>query len=355
MTNIEKLRTIPAKLGVDALLVTSFINRQYAIGFRSSAGVLLLTADKAWFFTDFRYIEAAQNKIEGCEVAMIDRSRNYAAVINDKLTEIGAKKVAFEDRSMSLSEYNSWKDNLDCELVPAGNAFYDIRRSKEDWEIELMIKAQRIAEDALEKTLQMIKPGVTEKDIAAELTYHIIKGGADEVSFGPIVVSGPNSSQPHGSPTMRKIENGDFITMDFGAKYNGYCSDMTRTVAVGYVTDEMRKVYDTVLEAQLAGIAAARAGVTGKSIDAAARKVIEDAGYGEYFGHSFGHSLGLEVHEPPNAAPTDETIMPEGDVISAEPGIYLPGKFGVRIEDVIVLRENGCDNLMKAKKELIIL
>ncbi len=355
MNGLEKLRTIPEKLGVDALLVTSSVNRQYATGFRSSAGVAVIGAEVSWFFTDFRYIEAANNKIDGFEIVMVDSGRNYAALINEKLKETGFKRLAFENLAMSLSEYEDWKNKLNCELVPAGNAFFEARRSKEPWEIELMIKAQRIAEAALEETLKMIKPGVTEKEIAASLIHHILISEADDTSFNPIVVSGPNSSMPHGSPSTRKVQNGDFITMDFGAKYQGYCSDMTRTVAVGYVTDEMRKVYNTVLEAQLAGIAAARAGIKGKEIDAASRKVIEDAGYGQYFGHSFGHSLGLEVHEPPNASPTEETIMPVGDVISAEPGIYIPGKFGVRIEDVIVLREDGCDNLMLANKELTIL
>ncbi len=353
--NLAKLQTIPAKLGADALLVTSPENRQYATGFHSSGGIALITADRAWFFTDFRYIEAARAKIEGFEIEMIDRARNYVTRINEKLAELGAKKLAYESLSMSVSEYEDWKGKISAELVPAGNAFYECRRSKEPWELELMIKAQRIAEAALAETMKMIKPGVTEQEVAAELVYRILLGGAEDISFNPIVVSGANSSMPHGVPSDKPIEAGDFVTMDFGAKYQGYCSDMTRTVAVGYATDEMKKIYGIVLEAQKAGIAAARAGVTGKSIDAAARKVIEDAGYGEYFGHSFGHSLGLEIHEPPNAAPTDETVLPEGDAISAEPGIYLPGKFGVRIEDVIVLRKDGCDDLMLAPKELIIL
>ena len=353
--NLKKLQAIPAKLGADALLVTSPENRQYATGFHSTAGIALITADRAWFFTDFRYIEAAQANIEGFEIEMIDRARNYVARINEKLGEIGSKKLAYESLTMSVQDYQDWKEKVNAELVPAGNAFYECRRSKEPWELELMIRAQRIAEAALEETLKMIKPGVTEKQIAAELVYRMLLGGADNVSFDPIVVSGANSSMPHGVPSDKKVEAGDFVTMDFGAKYKGYCSDMTRTVAVGYATDEMKKIYGIVLEAQKAGIAAAKAGVTGKSIDSAARKVIEDAGYGEYFGHSFGHSLGLEIHEPPNASQSDETVLPAGDAISAEPGIYLPGKFGVRIEDVIVLREDGCEDLMLAPKELMIL
>jgi len=197
--------------------------------------------------------------------------------------------------------------------------------------------------------------GRTEKEIAAFLQYRMLLGGAEQMSFEPIVVSGANSSMPHGVPTDKKVEQGDFITMDFGCVYHGYCSDMTRTVAVGHVTEEMAFVYETVLKAQQAGIDTAKAGVPGCDIHNAAAKVIEDAGYGPYFGHGFGHSLGVEIHESPNASPGCTEPMPAGAVISAEPGIYLPGKFGVRIEDVIVLREGGCDNLMLAPKELLIL
>ena len=183
----------------------------------------------------------------------------------------------------------------------------------------------------------------------------MLAGGAENMSFDPIVASGPNGSMPHAVPTDRKIQEGDFVTMDFGCIYQGYCSDMTRTVAVGHVTEEMEKVYHTVLQAQLAGIAAAKAGATGHDVDAAARKVIEDAGYGPYFGHSFGHSVGVEIHEGPNATPSNDKPLPAGAVISAEPGIYLPGKFGVRIEDVMHLTADGAEILTRSPKNLIIL
>lgn len=218
-----------------------------------------------------------------------------------------------------------------------------------------MTAAQRIAERALEDILKELRPGAAEREIAARLQYLMLHYGAENMSFDPIVVSGPNGSLPHGVPSDREIRSGEFVTMDFGCIYHGYCSDMTRTVAVGSATDEMRNVYETVLAAQEAGIAAARAGVTGKAVDAAARTVIEKAGYGRYFSHSFGHGVGVEIHEGPNASSANEEPLPAGAVISAEPGIYLPGKLGVRIEDVIRLTPEGSENLTLAPKELLIL
>jgi Xaa-Pro aminopeptidase len=222
-------------------------------------------------------------------------------------------------------------------------------------EVENIRTAQRITEEALSETLKLINDRITEKDLALELEYRMRKKGADGISFDLITISGKKTSMPHGVPGDRKIQKGDFITMDFGVIYQGYCSDMTRTVALGHATEEMKKVYDTVLQAQLAGIAATKAGVTGKQIDAAARQVITDAGYGDYFGHGYGHSLGMEVHESPNCNPKGETPMAENMVTSAEPGIYLPGKFGVRIEDVVVFTKDGCEILTASPKNLIII
>ena len=196
---------------------------------------------------------------------------------------------------------------------------------------------------------------MTELELQAELIYCLYKNGATGLAFDPIVVSGPNTSLPHGVAGERRVQEGDFITMDFGASYMGYCSDMTRTVAIGFATEEMQKVYNTVLEAQLAGLAASKAGVPGKDIDGAARKVITDAGYGDYFGHGYGHSRGLEVHESPSPNGRNSEGMPVGSVASAEPGIYLPGKFGVRIEDVVIFTADGCENITRSPKNLIIL
>ena len=263
--------------------------------------------------------------------------------------------MGYEDEYMTAADFHRFSEKLHCELVPATELLWTLRAVKDQAELDCMIQAQRIAEKALADILGKIRPGVTEKEIAALLLYKMLHYGAEDKSFDPIVVSGPNGSLPHGVPSEKPIQAGEFVTMDFGCKFDGYCSDMTRTVAVGHVTEEMETVYNTVLKAQLAGIAAAKADVTGAAVDGAARQVIADAGYGPYFGHSFGHSVGVEIHENPNATPSNSKPLPAGAVISAEPGIYLPGKLGVRIEDVIVITEQGCQDITLAPKELLIL
>lgn len=356
MSRFHKIAGKLDEYGLDAMMVTSAPNRQYAAEFPSTAGVAVVTREKSYFFTDSRYIEAAKKRIAGAEIKQNTTQVSAIDLTNEVLKEHHIKKLGFEDQYATVAEYNRWKEKLACEeLVPATGLLMDLRGVKEPEEIERMVAAQRIAEKALEEVFAFIRPGVTEKEISAFLQYRMLCGGAEKMSFSPIVVSGVNSSMPHGVPSDKKVEEGDFVTMDFGCMYGGYCSDMTRTVAVGFATEEMEKVYYTVLEAQKAGIAAARAGVTGKSIHEAAAKVIAGAGYGPYFGHGFGHGLGVEIHEGAGAAPTNDKPLPAGAVISAEPGIYIPGKFGVRIEDVVVLREDGCTDIMKAPRELIVL
>lgn len=354
---MNHLKQIAARLpeyGLDAMLLNSEPGEYYAVGFHGEGNVVV-TAQGCFYFTDSRYIEAANHLITGAEIAMTGRSRNYRAMVQEVIDRCGVKTMGFEDGYLSVADYSLWKEGLTAELVPAQKLVNSLRAAKDDGEIALMTKAQEITDRAFSEILKFIQPGMTEQEIAAKLQYDMLRFGAEKMSFDPIVVSGPNGSLPHGIPSAKQVQQGEFITMDFGCKYGGYCSDMTRTVALGEPTGEMRKVYQTVLEAQLAGIAVTKAGVPGKSIDAAARKVIEDAGYGEYFGHGYGHSLGIEIHESPNANTREETLLPVGAVVSAEPGIYLPGKFGVRIEDVTVLTADGCMVLTKSPKELIIL
>ena len=353
---MNHLEHIAAHLdGLDAMLLTSEANCYYATGFMGE-GIALVTRRGSWYFTDSRYTEAADKAIgDAAVIREVSRERPFSALINEALAASGAEKVGFEDQRMTVAEHAVYSEKLHCTLTPASALMTELRGSKDEEELSCMTAAQRIAEGALEQILKEIRPGMTEKEIAARLNYLMVSAGAEKTSFDTIVASGPNGSMPHAVPGMRKVREGDFITMDFGCVYKGYCSDMTRTVALGRPSDEMRNVYDIVLQAQLAGIAAARAGVTGAAIDGAARKVIQDAGYGACFGHGFGHSLGIDIHEAPNAAPGNDKPMPDGAVVSAEPGIYLPGRFGVRIEDVMILRPDGAQVITKAPKALLVL
>ena len=353
---MNHLEHIAAHLdGLDAILLTGEANCYYAAGFMGE-GIALVTRRGSWYFTDSRYTEAADKAIgDAAVIREVSREKPFSALINEALAEAGAEKAGFEEQRMTVAEHAVYSEKLHCTLTPASALMTELRGSKDEEELSCMTAAQRIAEGALEQILKEIRPGMTEKEIAARLNYLMVSAGAEKTAFDTIVASGPNGSMPHAVPGMRKVREGDFITMDFGCVYKGYCSDMTRTVALGRPSDEMRNVYDIVLQAQLAGIAAAKAGVTGAAIDGAARKVIQDAGYGAYFGHSFGHSLGIDIHEAPNAAPGNDKPMPDGAVISAEPGIYLPGKFGVRIEDVMILRPDGAQVITKAPKALLVL
>ena len=350
--NTKKIQNKLSQAGLDAIVLFSSENIRYACSFFITDGAAVISRSGAWLFTDSRYIEAAQKQAVGVEVVQCGGDMPLTSCIKNALA--GCEKVGAEEQKLAYGQWKSYEERLGLRFIPAQHVLDELRAVKEQYEVDSIIAAQRIAESALDEVLGIIKPGMKERDIAAELTYRMMLHGAEGNSFDPICVTGAKSSMPHGVPGDEVVKVGDFLTMDFGCLKNGYCSDMTRTVAIGHVTDEMRKVYDTVLEAQLAGIAVAKAGVPGCDIHNAAAKVIADAGYGPYFGHGFGHSLGLEIHEAPNANPRNADAMPCGAVISAEPGIYLPGKFGVRIEDMLWLREDGCVNLTKAPKELLI-
>ncbi len=354
MSNLSKYLNLLGEK-VDGLLLTSRYSRHYGAQFDIAEGVAIVSKAGCRYYTDSRYIESAQKGIQGFEVIMVSRGRDYFTLINQAIADFGIQILGYEERYLTVAEFMSYEEKLNAKLVPCNAAIYSLRERKEDYELQRMRQAQEITDAAFAQVCTKIREGITEKELAAELIYCLLKNGAEGLSFDPIVVSGPNTSLPHGVPGDRKLQRGDFITMDFGVIYKGYCSDMTRTVALGYATEEMEKVYNTVLQAQLAGIAASCAGVAGREIDDAARKVIADAGYGEYFGHGYGHSLGMEVHESPNCNPREERLMEERMVCSAEPGIYLPDKFGVRIEDVVVFTQNGCEILTKSPKNLIII
>ncbi len=354
MKNIDKYLSL---LGdeVDGLLLTSRYSRFYGTQFDIAEGVAIVTKAGCRYFTDSRYIESAEKGIEGFDVLMVDRVEPYSKRINDAIAEFGVETLGYEEDYLTVAELLAYEEKLQAKLLPFSKKINSFRAVKEAWELDLMRQAQTITDQAFSQVLTRIKSGMTEKELQAELIYCLYKNGGEGLSFDPIVVSGPNTSLPHGVAGDRVICEGDFITLDFGVIYKGYCSDMTRTVAVGYATEKMKQVYQTVLKAQEAGIGATKAGVTGRDVDKAARDVIADAGYGAYFGHGYGHSLGMEVHESPNCSPSGETVMQENMICSAEPGIYLPGEFGVRIEDVVIFRADGCEDITTSPKNLIIL
>ena len=352
MKNLEKYLTL-LNADVDGLLLTSRYSRHYGAEFDIAEGVAIVTAKGCRYYTDSRYIESAENNLKGFEVLCVDKI-GYMKLLNDAIADFGVTTLGYEENYLTVAELMGFEKNLNAKLVPYNKEINAFRGVKEDWELDLMRKAQAITDKAFSEVITRLKAGMTELELQAELIYCLYKNGATGLAFDPIVVSGPNTSLPHGVAGERVICEGDFVTMDFGASYMGYCSDMTRTVAVGFATEEMKKIYNTVLQAQLAGLAASKAGVPGKDIDGAARQLIADAGYGEYFGHGYGHSLGLEIHEAPNPNARNEEGMPVGAVASAEPGIYLPGKYGVRIEDTCVFREDGIEILTASPKNLII-
>ena len=353
MNRFEKLfENIP--VGVDSVLITSDVNRRYFTGMKSSDGTVLVFRDKAYLIIDFRYIEKARETVKNAEV--IEQEHIYRQVA-ELLEKHSARNMAVESHTMTISSLHIWKNNLrNTEIIDSdllSNAINTLRMYKSEDELECIIKAQRIAEKSLEELKSFIKVGRTEREIALELNRLMFENGAEDLSFETIVLSGTNTSMPHGVPSDKKVQSGEFVLMDFGAVYNGYHSDMTRTLCVGEPTEEMKKVYETVLKAQNMAIDSARAGMTGQELDRIARDIIEEAGYGEYFGHSLGHGVGLEIHERPNASPNYKFQLNAGAVVTVEPGIYIAGKFGVRIEDFVILNENGCENLTKSAKNLI--
>lgn len=352
----KRLQTIGAALPPhSALLVESAANRFYLTGFRSSAGFVLLSRDRAAFYVDFRYAEKARETIRHCAVNLSVRPMQE---IRDFLAEQGVTTLYVEADSTSVSRMRALQEALDGVQVVGEDTFdrllETMRQIKTPSELSAIRQAQQMTDDTFAYILERIRAGRTEREIMLDMEYYIRRLGSDGVAFDFIVVSGKNSSVPHGTPTDKVLENGDFVTMDFGGAVDGYRSDMTRTVAVGSVSVEQRRVYDTVLAAQTASLAAIRAGKVCKDIDKIARDLIDRAGFAGCFGHGLGHSVGIEIHETPSLSPRCDTVLKPGTVMTVEPGIYLEGRFGVRIEDMVVVTENGYENFTKSKKDLII-
>ena len=354
MNHMDKIAAQLPEYGLDAMLITSDSGERYALDFHGE-GVLLIAREGARYITDGRYIEAARERVTGAEVCLATAEKGHMELAKEYIQGRALHNVGFESGAMTVDAHRKYTQALPCVLTPAQDLLDGLRASKDEGELAHMRRAQAVTDEAFRAILNFVRPGMTEREIAARLVYELLSRGGEKVSFDPIVAAGPNGSRPHAVPGDQIVDTGMFVTMDFGCKVEGYCSDMTRTVALGQPTQEMEAVYNAVLAAQKAGINAARAGVTGREIDAAARKVLQEAGYGEYFSHSFGHSLGVDIHESPNASSRETRPMPAGAVISAEPGVYIPGKFGVRIEDVLILNKTGCEDITRSPKDLIVL
>ena len=356
MTQIEKFRSYLKKENLDAAIISSEINQRYLSDFSYSDGYIVIGQDKAFLLADFRYIEAARNEVSELDVIMPKGS--MLGALKDIVSNEGYTEIAIEETAVCCDTFERLKEALpaSCNLRFGASKALDAQRSvKLPYEIERISKAQEITDAAFSHILSFISPKRTEKEIALELEFFMRSHGAEGIAFDTIAVSGSSSALPHGVPADRPLQNG-FLTMDFGAKYNGYCSDMTRTVVIGKATDEMKQVYGTVLQAQLNALDNLKADMLCKDADEFARSVIRDAGYGDAFGHSLGHGVGMYVHESPRLsqnAKSDE-LLRVGTVVTVEPGIYLEGKFGCRIEDMVYVSENKkINNLTKSPKNLI--
>lgn len=350
---LAKIREKMAGEGVDAFLITTYLNRRYLSGFKGSAGQVLITENSCYIFTDSRYTEQAADESPDFQVMQTGLDSDP---LKDTLKKERVRSLAFEKDQVTYANWERMRERFEgVDLKGVSGWVEDLRMRKTSEEIALIAKAQEIADQAFSLVTRSIRVGVTERELAMELEFTMRRLGAETLAFPIIAVSGLRSSLPHGQPTDNKVCPGDFLTFDFGARYEGYCSDETRTFVIGPLDKKHEEIYKVVLEAQLAGLEAAKPGVAGKEVDAAARKVIEDAGYGEYFGHGTGHGVGLAVHEGPSAGKKGETLLEPGMVLTVEPGIYIPGLGGCRIEDLIVITENGKEILSGSPKELTVI
>lgn len=348
---INSLRAEFKNYGVQGAYITSAVSHRYLTGFDNPDGILVITENSAYALEDFRYIEVARAKLSGVyTVIELNRSSLYE-VLNEIIKSEGVSSLAYEDTKMSVSEFNDLKSNTEASFTELGDAIKRLREIKTPEEVAEITEAQRITDLAFEHILSILKPDMTENDVACELEYFMRKNGAEDKSFETIAVSGAKSSLPHGVPSGVKLSRG-FLTMDFGAVVNGYHSDMTRTVCIGKADAEMKRLYSTVLTAQKEALDFIKSGVLCADADKVARDII----YRDYkgcFGHSLGHGVGLEIHEWPNLSPMSKGILTPGNVVTVEPGIYIAGKYGCRIEDMVLIQENSVMNFTKSPKELI--
>lgn len=349
---LEKLRQSMANIDCEALLITNEVNRQYMTGFTGTSGVVLVTEQEAILFTDFRYTEQAE--AQAPHYSIIDHGTTLIAQIRDVLLREGIKRLYFEAQHMTYQTYQTYLDGLEgIELTPSKQVVEQLRMIKDESELKILREAAALADQAFMYIIDHMKPGVSEKRIAFLLEIFMREHGATSSSFDMIVASGERSAMPHGVASDRLLGQNEFVTLDFGAYYQGYCSDITRTVVIGKPTPKHREIYDIVLEAQMNGLEHIKPGMSGQQADALTRDIIKRYGYGDQFGHSTGHGIGMEIHEEPRLSMTSETVLQPGMTVTVEPGIYIPTFGGVRIEDDIVITEDGAERLTLSSKELI--
>ncbi|GAE31863.1 M24 family metallopeptidase [Alkalihalobacillus hemicellulosilyticus] len=352
MSRLEALREQFSEHNIDALLITSSYNRRYMANFTGTAGVALITNRDAIFVTDFRYMEQAKEQAKGFEI--VEHTGPIFAEVTQQCQKYKVKKLGFEQAHVTYEYYQLYQQALvDTELVPVSGLVEELRLIKDAAEIQKVQAAATIADAAFDHIVSYIRPGLKEIEVANELEFFMRKEGATSSSFDMIVASGYRSALPHGVASEKVIESGELVTLDFGALLNGYCSDMTRTVAVGTINDQLKEIYDTVLQAQLKGMEGIKPGLTGKEADALTRDYIEKKGYGAYFGHSTGHGLGMEVHEEPRLSQMSKTVLKPGMIVTVEPGIYLAGVGGTRIEDDTLITADGNRSFTHSTKELL--
>lgn len=351
ISRLNKVKSEMKKKNVRFLLITKPENQLYLTGFKSSNCKLLITGDVSYLLTDFRYIEAAGELSSLYSIVQVDNKFTLFSFLKD----IDLSELAIEEGFLTYEDAEKIRSESGASLINGGGIVESVRIVKEESELDMIKKAQEIADKGFLHMLDYLRPGLSEKEAALELEMFLRKEGADSLAFSTILVSGLRTSLPHGGPSDKILENGDFITMDFGCKVDNYCSDMTRTVALGKVSAKQKEIYEIVLQAQKAGCGALSPGLSCRDADKTCRDIISGQGYGDFFGHGTGHGLGLEVHEAPTLNPKSNEELKAGMVVTVEPGIYIPKEFGVRIEDLAIISDSGIINLVKAEKELIII
>ncbi|WP_010238040.1 M24 family metallopeptidase [Clostridium arbusti] len=348
---IKKLRKSMELRGLDAVLVIGDPNRNYLSGFTGDESFSIITEEKALFITDSRYTQQAKNEVKDYEV--LEYKGAFPDFFSDTIKKLNVKKVGFEDNVVSYNLFSQFSSKTEAELIPMGGIIEEIRLIKDEGEIKSIRNAASIADKAFSHMLKFIKAGMSEKEIGLELEFTMKKLGAKDLSFPSIVASGVRSSLPHGKATDKIVEKGDFLTLDFGCIFEEYCSDMTRTVAIGEPNDKLKEIYNVVLKAQEDVLKFIKPALNTKDVDSVARDYITKKGYGSYFGHGLGHGVGREIHEAPRLSPMSDVVLKEGMIVTDEPGIYIPNFGGVRIEDLVLVTKDGCEALSKSPKNLI--